>query len=248
MLRFVWPILLLLVWGVPAHVLAQEGRKEVLITAPSALIDTGVFDYILPRFRLKTQITVTLVDGPADVQFLPSTGKPILQRGEVVYGIQTRVESPVATRFTDWLTSEVGRKTILAYAPNGAAVFQLPQAQTAEIKAREITGDAVLGLAQSRQKCARCHVVEKGGMNSIGSTPSFFLLRSFGDWDVRFGGFYTLNPHPAFTIIPDVTEPFDKTRPAPIVPIELTVQELEAIIAYVEGLPPADLGAPLRHQ
>ena len=71
------------------------------------------------------------------------------------------------------------------------------------------------------------------------------MLRSLGDWEERFGAFYVLNPHPAFTQIPEVTAPFPIDRPSPIAPIELSIEELEAVMAYVALLDAADLGAPL---
>lgn len=57
-----------------------------------------------------------------------------------------------------------------------------------------------------------------------------------------------MNPHPAFTQVAEVTPPFDETRPSPIVPVEITLDELENILAYVAVLSPADLGAPLEHK
>ena len=85
-------------------------------------------------------------------------------------------------------------------------------------------------------------------MLGIGSTPSFFVLRALKDWDIRFQTFYSLNPHPSFTQIAEVTEPFPVDRPSPIVPVELTLDEFDAILAYVSALKPADLGAPLQLQ
>ena len=69
-----------------------------------------------------------------------------------------------------------------------------------------------------------------------------------GDWDNRFRAFFALNPHPAFTQVEDVTEPFPIDRPPPIIPVEITLADLEAIMAYVSRLEPADLGAPIKHQ
>ena len=76
-------------------------------------------------------------------------------------------------------------------------------------------GDALRGEEVSLSHCGRCHVVsDKNRMNSIGSTPSFAVLRTLRDWEDRFQAFYVLNPHPAFTQITDVTKPFDATRPS----------------------------------
>jgi hypothetical protein len=85
-------------------------------------------------------------------------------------------------------------------------------------------------------------------MTGIGSTPSFSVLRSLPDWSDRFSVFYVLNPHPSFTVIDGVTPPFATNRPPPIAPVVLTLDDLEDVLAYVAGLKPADLGAPLRHQ
>ena len=63
-----------------------------------------------------------------------------------------------------------------------------------------------------------------------------------------FQAFYVLAPHPAFTQIKDVTEPFPIDLPSPIAPMEITLDDLEAILAYVAEMPPADLGAPIQHK
>lgn len=74
------------------------------------------------------------------------------------------------------------------------------------------------------------------------------MLRSLPDWEERFAAFYALNPHPSFTIIEDVTPPFPADRPPPLVPIRLTLDEVEAVLAYVTAMDAAELGAPLVHQ
>ena len=74
------------------------------------------------------------------------------------------------------------------------------------------------------------------------------MLRSLPDWADRFDAFYALNPHPAFTQVEGVSEPFPENRPSPIVPIEMTLDEVEAVRAYVATMKAADLGAPLQHQ
>jgi hypothetical protein len=72
------------------------------------------------------------------------------------------------------------------------------------------------------------------------------VLRTLRDWEDRFQAFYVLNPHPAFTQVADVTEPFDPTRPSPIHTMEITLDDLENIMAFVQGIAPADLGSPIR--
>ena len=227
---------------------ANAAERIVTISAPNSLIASGFFDYIFPRFKLKTQISVKLVPDSAMISISKNSGRAFLQMGDILYKIDINEENNYSLKFFDWLKSDVGKKTISSIQKNDEPIFipiEIEEVVTRQVK---LSGDAKLGLEQSHQKCARCHVVEKGRKNSIGSTPSFFALRTFEDWDLRFSGFYLLRPHPAFTIIPDVTEPFDDSRPAPIVPIELDLNELQAIIAYVQSIPPADLGEPVKHQ
>jgi mono/diheme cytochrome c family protein len=95
--------------------------------------------------------------------------------------------------------------------------------------------------------CGRCHVInDRNKYGGIGSTPSFGALRTLEDWEERFSAFYVLPPHPAFTQIEGVTEPFPINRPSPIHPMELTLQELDAITAYTRTIAPKDLGAAVR--
>lgn len=242
MRRFVLMFMLLL----PMQALAED--RLVRLSAPQALIDTGVFKYILPRFSLKTQVRVELV-GAADSPHmsLGDTGRALFQQGDTIWHMAVALpDHPGTKRLADWLTGDVGQNTILAYAPDGATLFSAPAPQERKTVAVEMDGDAVMGHKVARTKCTRCHAVDDATRGAgIGSTPSFSVLRSLGDWQDRFEVFYVLNPHPAFTIIDEVTPPFDVTRPSPIVPIELTLDEVEAVLAYVAAMAPADLGAPL---
>ncbi|WP_425050271.1 hypothetical protein [Psychromarinibacter sp. S121] len=233
-----------------APALAQD--RTVRLSAPAALVDSGLLQYALPRFSLKTQVKVQIVapGEPAELA-LGDTGRAVFTGPAQVWRVEVLdADHAGADRLADWLASDVGLATITGYAPDGAAAFGPPE--VVEAAPEEITVDtelARLGLAASEEHCGRCHVIsEETRMTSIDSTPSFFLLRAFEDWQYRFEVFYVLNPHPAFTQVEEVTEPFPVSRPSPIVPVEMTLDELEAIVAYVAGLEPADLGAPLQHQ
>ena len=182
-------------------------------------------------------------DLPSRLQFEPDAATPGLLR------ITGTIAPGDAARFADWLTSDVGQRTALAYAPDGVALFS--EASKAEAEPVEVSfdGDARLGHEVSRAKCRRCHAVDEASrMSTIGSTPSFGILRSLPDWNERFAAFYLLNPHPAFMIIDGVTEPFSDQRPPPIVPIEMSLDEVEALLAYVSAMQAKDLGAPIQHQ
>ena len=226
---------------------AVANEKAFDLKAPEALIETGVFKHLLPRFSLKTGIRITLVEGAGAASF-GEAGRAVFRQGDQIWHFQGSGTAAV-TRFEEWLFSDVGKGTIEGFKPGGAQMFSTDIVVAVVQEKSEITGDAVLGEKTSLTKCGRCHVVsEKNRMKAIGSTPSFALMRSFEDWEERFNAFYVLKPHGAFTQIEDVTEPFAKNLPSPISPIELTLGEVEAIVAYVASIEPADLGAPIQIQ
>jgi mono/diheme cytochrome c family protein len=225
----------------------QAQDKTFTLAAPEALVDSGLMQYILPRFSLKTQTRITLVapGEMADAAF-GETGMLVFEGLDTVWRFDAG-EDPDARSFADWLRSDVGRNTVDSYEVDGAALF------TSEVEVKQAVvdvsydGDALRGEEVSLTHCGRCHVVsEKNRMNSIGSTPSFAVLRTLADWEHRFQAFYALNPHPAFTQVADVTEPFDPTRPSPIAAVEMTLADLENIMAFVQGIAPADLGGPVQ--
>jgi len=55
--------------------------------------------------------------------------------------------------------------------------------------------------------------------------------------------FFAEAPHPSFTHVIDVTEPFTPERPSHIAPVEITLEDLDAITAFVATMEPKDLGA-----
>ncbi|MCP5086842.1 MAG: cytochrome c [Rhodobacteraceae bacterium] len=269
-----WPTLFLFL----LLLFAAEGKaqeRSITLAVSPVLQDTGFLKFLLPRFSLKHSIRVNvmplqkeaIVPGDADViltsvrrpmypgasEFVGS-GKPALSGFEqMFYVLETGQRGGTtikhAARFSKWLLSEIGQRTVEDFALEYRQVFKA--GADADMQEIEVVfgGDATIGAQLSLQHCGRCHVVsEKNRMNGLGSTPSFALLRTFSDWDRRFEAFFTLNPHPAFTQIDGITEPFDISHPSPISPLQLTLNDLDAILAYVAKLEPADLGAPIRHQ
>lgn len=231
-----------LLW--PGLATAQEADKHFALSAPAALADSGLLDYLLPRFSLKTGIRITRTD-PGDLTF-GSEGRAAFTGPDQVWKIAVS-DDPDAQAFADWLRSDVGRRTVDGFAVDGASPFSSEVREETVIAAVTFDGDAGAGAKLSTLHCGRCHTVDPANrMNSIGSTPSFMVLRAIPDWQDRFTAFYALNPHPAFTQIAEVTAPFDPARPSPIVPVDMTLDDLEAILAYVQTLAPADLGAPVQ--
>ncbi|MDG1170505.1 MAG: hypothetical protein P8N14_15010 [Sulfitobacter sp.] len=226
-------------------VVAQD--KAFALQIPDALIQTGFIKHLLPRFSLKTGIRITPTANAGDAAF-GAQGTPVFRQGDVLWHL-AKTDGPHTDAFEAWLLSDIGKRTIEAFAPNGAAMFSAEINVKAKVQVAVITGDAVLGEKVGLQKCGRCHVVNHSNrMKAIGSTPSFALMRTFPDWQQRFETFFILKPHPAFTQVADVTEPFGSSLPSPIAPIEVTLDEIDAITAYVATIPPADLGAPIQSQ
>ncbi|MFV1592301.1 hypothetical protein VWZ88_06980 [Phaeobacter sp. JH20_36] len=235
----------------PASGQAESDPAKLRLAVPAPLVETGVLGFLLPRFSLKTQVRIELVDSNDVAEMmLGTTGQPVMEGDGTVWHLELIAPDHAgARRFADWLTSDVGARTIAAFAPEGRQMFRVPKHAQAAVAVTTWDGDAGRGYDLSKSHCGRCHAVEEAGrINSIGSTPSFYVLRSLANWEERFQAFYALNPHPAFTQIAEITPPFDEARPSPIVPVELTLDELENILAYVAVLSPADLGAPLEHK
>lgn len=83
--------------------------------------------------------------------------------------------------------------------------------------------------------CARCHVIDADKrLGGIGSTPSFPLLMSLPDGEHRFVTFFDRRPHPVFIRMEGV-EPLTPL-PANAAEAELTVDDLDALLAYVLSL------------
>lgn len=228
---------------------AAADEKRFTLSADPALSETGLLAFILPRFSLKTGVKVGIGPG-GEVAIGAAADGPAVFRA-VAEGQAFRLSlapgaGPGAARFADWLKSEIGLRAVESFAPEGAALFARVEAAPAPEAAAENTGDVALGETLSLRHCGRCHVVnEKNKFGGIGSTPSFGAMKNLPRWRDRFETFWTLNPHPSFTQVEDMTEPFDPTRPPPIAPLELTLADVGAIVAYVVSMPRKDLGGAL---
>lgn len=239
----------ILLFLAPLATLADD--RLVRLFVPDALTNTGVLKFFGPRFSLKTQVRLKPATAPEEADLaIGDAGVPLFDGlGQTWYMTVHSADHPGTQKLAAWLESDVGRRTILGFAPQGTPLFSPPSVQVAVVEAPQIEGDVALGIDVAQVHCSRCHsVAQNARMGGIGSTPSFAVLRSLPDWEERFSAFYTLNPHPAFTQVAGVTEPFPEERPSPIKPVHLTLDEVEALQAYAASLAAADLGAPLAHQ
>lgn len=239
-------ILALLVFGLAPFGAAAQDRNFTL-SAPAAIVESGFLKHLLPRFSLKHGVRITVVESAADVA-IGDEGIAVFSGLGSVWHV-SRSDDPGPVLFIDWLASDVGKRTIEAFKPDGNVLFSAEIAAAAPSVAVTITGDVVLGETLALAQCGRCHVInETNIMKGMGQTPSFGLMRTFPDWENRFSTFYVLNPHPSFTQVVGVTPPFPANLPPAIVPIEITQTQLDAIVAYVATIAPADLGAPIQSQ
>jgi len=238
-------LLCLSLWLTASPLAAQDSLG---LSAPDDVTETGLLKHILPRFSLKTSIRVRPnPDGPMILADRPP-GTAVFQRAGTVYYLRID-ESKRQIRFRDWLLSEIGKRTVNNFQPDGQPLFDANVSVAAVETGPAFEGDLALGAKLSLELCGRCHVIgQQNRGKGIGSTPSFAVLRSLSNWDERFQSFFVLRPHGAFTQIKDVTEPFDPQRPSPISPIEMSIEDLDAILAYVSATQAADLGAPLQTQ
>lgn len=236
---------LLVMIAAPCGATAQD--RDFTLSAPDQIVESGFLKHLLPRFSLKHGVRISQVESDADV-VIGAEGIPVFAGLDQVWHLsQNGAEGPQL--FTDWLLSDIGKRTIDGFQPDGIAIF------SAEVVVAVVTpditphGDPVEGEKQALLHCGRCHVInESNRMNGMGQTPSFALMRTLPDWENRFATFYVLNPHPSFTQVADITPPFPANLPPAIVPLEITQDTVEAILAYVATIAPADLGAPLQNQ
>ena len=225
---------------------AQDG--PIGLAAADPVVQSGLLQHILPRFSLKTGVRVVQdAAGPMALNATPG-GTAVFQGGGVTYYLHSD-SSPRQVRFRKWMQSDIGKRTIDSFQPDGAQPFSASVVVAETEGGPLFTGDTDLGAELAQTHCGRCHVVTpENRMNGLGSTPSFAVLRALPDWGDRFQQFYVLRPHGAFTQVKDVTAPFDPMRPPPIVPVQITLGDLDAILAFVAITEAADLGAALQFQ
>lgn len=218
--------------------------QDLTILMTERMIEEGLDKQLLPRFRFKHRIDIAPVtEGEADMA-LGDEGTQVFARigGEPVR-LDILTDDKGAATFLDWLRSGPGKAAIESFAPEGEPIYTTQKAVAKVETPETFDGDRETGSRLALVHCGRCHVVdERNRMGGIGSTPSFAALRGRENWSDLFLKFFFENPHPSFTQVEGVTEPFDPNKAIHVAPVEITMEEIEAITAFVSTIEPKDLG------
>ena len=227
--------------------IAAFAQDAVRLSVPPEMIESGFTKHILPRFKFKHRVALDAVTEEAALALTTEGGQ-----GTRVFDAADgtaywlRGEGPAHDTFRDWLKSTPGLAAVTSFQVAGQPQYAAPQKQVVVAAPTQVEGDAQLGARLALVHCGRCHVVDdRNRMGGIGSTPSFAALRGRAGWQDLFLAFWSANPHPSFTQIPGLTEPFGADRPTHIAPVEITLEEIDAITAFVGGLEAKDLGKPV---
>ncbi len=226
--------------------------QDLTLLMPEEMVSQGFHKQILPRFTFKHRIDIAPVtSGEADIA-LGSDGDRIFQ---VIDGDEIRLDiltsnteaAAKAKVFQDWLRSGPGKAAIEGFKPDGTQVYTTEKVVVVVKEVETFDGDKVDGSRLALVHCGRCHVVdERNRMGGIGSTPSFAAIRGRPHWPDLFRAFFVHNPHPSFTQVEGVTEPFDPNKAIHIAPMNVTMDEIEAITAFVATIKPKELGRPVK--
>ena len=235
---------------------AAVSAQDLTIRMPGAMLESGFDKQILPRFGFKHRIRIAPVrDGAADMVLSSEPGgfRIMVDSDDIVWFLSILTEDGEAKTkagtFLDWLQSVPGKAAIESFAPEGTPLYSTEVKVVVIREEESFDGDKAEGSRLALVHCGRCHVVdERNRMGGIGSTPSFAALRGRENWSDLFRAFFVHNPHPSFTQVEGVTEPFDPNRQIHVAPVEITLDEIEAIAAFVDTIKPKELGRPVQSQ
>src|SRR6056297_167311 len=68
---------------------ARADDKRFRLSAPAVLVESGLLDYLLPRFSLKTGVRIAVVGSgdPAEVTFCKEAGRPVFKGERTRWGM-----------------------------------------------------------------------------------------------------------------------------------------------------------------
>ena len=144
----VWlAVLLALSSLAPNRVFAQA--RTFRLGAPDALAETGFLKFLLPRFSLKTGIRIELVDEGEAAEVVLSAareGKPVFSGlGSTWFLKVPAKDNEHAGRFSDWLTGDVGRRTVDSFKADGKQLFTASLSEDTGEETVVLSGNAAEG-------------------------------------------------------------------------------------------------------
>tara|TARA_B100000902_G_C27232781_1_gene875788 strand:+ start:397 stop:1173 length:777 start_codon:yes stop_codon:yes gene_type:complete len=227
--------------------------QEVSVEFPEELLMVEFDKYILPRFKFKTQISLlaNMENGGFDAKLgILSSGKAVFSDlNGFVYRLETKTSDAgkmsKLEKFISWFNSPSGVMTIEDFSIQGVQAFKAVEYVEEKEEVEIFDGDIASGLSLSQDHCKRCHVVDENSFAGIDSSPSFHAMRSFDNWHERFTAFWTVSPHLNVISITEVYEAGSNSVPTTIAPIELSLDQIDDILAYVASIKPKDLGKPI---
>tara|TARA_B000000532_G_scaffold44537_1_gene33611 strand:+ start:3694 stop:4470 length:777 start_codon:yes stop_codon:yes gene_type:complete len=227
--------------------------EEVYLHFPEELLMIEFDKHILPRFKFKTQISIkskkTSENTDLSIDVKNEGISVFSDLNGIVYKIEKITSDEIKLnkieKFIDWLRSPSGISAIEGFQFNGTPMFKALKFEKQNEKEFVFEGDIKNGLLVSQKHCKRCHVVDDNAFAGIDSSPSFHAMRSFEDWEERFRAFWTVSPHLNVISIKEVYDAGSKLSPVVIVPIELSLDDIDDILSYVSKIKPKDLGKPI---
>jgi ABC-type tungstate transport system permease subunit len=111
------PIVVLLSLALILPISAAKARAadDLRLAAPQVLQDSGLLQYVVPRFSLKTGVRVEVVEEQAQADLVltnQDAGTAVFQGPDATWSLMVVTESEDAARLADWLTGKIGKLTI----------------------------------------------------------------------------------------------------------------------------------------
>ena len=237
----------------PNSGLSEDRNNKILIKLPEELVHLGFDKFLFSRFKFRSQISIVHPTTEkvihAELGVTDSGSEVFSDLNGVVYRLKVQTKNPLVKdklhKFQLWLTEGPGSQVIEDFSYDGMPLFaKLPQI-VEEIEEVEFIGDVRKGKTIAVLHCKRCHVVDSDVYSGIGSTPSFHAMKSSSRWVERFSAFWTENPHVSIISVEDLFDAGGDSSPVPIAPVNLKLEDIDDILAYVDSIQAKDLGLPV---
>ena len=237
----------------PVFGASEEKNNNIIMKLPAELVNLGFDKFLFSRFKFRSQISIrssTLEDIiDAELGVIDSGIEVFSDLNGVAYRLRVVTDDAVLkeklNKFETWLLRGPGADVIEDFSFDGVPLFVKMPEVVQEIEEIQLSGNVRKGKELARVHCKRCHVVDDNAYSGIGSTPSFHAMKSRASWFERFSAFWTVNPHVSIISVEDLFEAGSDNSPVPIVPVNLRLEDIDDILAYVNSIEAKDLGSPI---